>query len=429
MSSESIKPIRKYLKEKIVNNQEFVGKEKELNQVLDLLKKTVEHGESNSMLLIGPKGSGKTKLVNSVLKQLEILKNFKQDSIVVKLHGLIHTDDRLALKAITFQMNLDNAVDGKVFGSFAENLAFLLACLKTGDRHSSKSIIFILEEFDLFCTHHNQTLLYNLFDISQSAQAPICVLGITCRIDVIQLLEKRVKSRFSHRQMFLYSGPEEKSEISDIDFALNRIKWYLEIPNKAEIKISTIVRDQWNSHIQSLIVDKKFRNVIERLIDIDLNENMLRNILVKCIFALSDTQKLFTHQHFEKELNLMERDNVVQILQDLSVLELCLIVAMKHHNEIYDNSPMNFEMIYSRYVKFANKHATMQNVQRPVVMKAFEHIENLELISMINQNNSKLHKEYQFFKLLVTAQQVSDSISKSVGLPTEVIQWSNSSLL
>jgi len=120
---------------------------------------------------------------------------------------------------------------------------------------------------------------------------------------------------------------------------------------------------------------------------------------------------------------------MVQILQDLSVLELCLIVAMKHHCDIYDNNPMNFEMIYTRYVKFANKHSSMQNVQRPVVMKAFEHIQNLELISMAHQGSSKLQKEYQFFKLLVTSQQISEAISKAPGLPTEVVQWSNSSLV
>lgn len=101
------------------------------------------------------------------------------DCILVKLHGLLHTDDRLALSGITMQMKLENVVDGKVFGSFAENLAFLLNCLKTGDRKTSKSVIFILEEFDLFCAHHNQTLLYNLFDVSQSAQTPICVIGKT----------------------------------------------------------------------------------------------------------------------------------------------------------------------------------------------------------------------------------------------------------
>lgn len=73
----------------------------------------------------------------------------------------------------------------------------------------------MLEEFDLFCTHHNQTLLYNLFDVSQSAQAPICVVGVTCRIDVVQLLEKRVKSRFSHRQMFLHPD-STKTYLGDI---------------------------------------------------------------------------------------------------------------------------------------------------------------------------------------------------------------------
>lgn len=104
-------------------------------------------------------------------------KNFYDNGILVKLHGLIHTDDCLALRSITSQMKLDNAVDGKVFGSFAENLAYLLACLRAGEKHLSKSVIFILDEFDLFCAHHNQTLLYNLFDISQSAQTPICVLG------------------------------------------------------------------------------------------------------------------------------------------------------------------------------------------------------------------------------------------------------------
>jgi len=46
----------------------------------------------------------------------------------------------------------------------------------------SKSVVFVLDEFDLFAQHHNQTLLYNLFDVAQSAQAPICVIGLTTRL-------------------------------------------------------------------------------------------------------------------------------------------------------------------------------------------------------------------------------------------------------
>jgi origin recognition complex subunit 4 len=45
-----------------------------------------------------------------------------------------------------------------------------------------------------------QTLLYNLFDIAQSRAAPIIVIGLTTELDVVESLEKRVKSRFNHRQ-------------------------------------------------------------------------------------------------------------------------------------------------------------------------------------------------------------------------------------
>jgi origin recognition complex subunit 4 len=68
---------------------------------------------------------------------------------------------------------------------------------------TSKSVVFIIDEFDLFVTHARQTLLYNLFDIAQSKKAPIAVLGVTTRIDVVESLEKRVKSRFSHRYVYL----------------------------------------------------------------------------------------------------------------------------------------------------------------------------------------------------------------------------------
>lgn len=54
--------------------------------------------------------------------------------------------------------------------------------MSIGDRTSSCPVIFILDEFDLFAHHKNQTLLYNLFDISQSAQTPIAVIGLTCRL-------------------------------------------------------------------------------------------------------------------------------------------------------------------------------------------------------------------------------------------------------
>ena len=49
----------------------------------------------------------------------------------------------------------------------------------------------------------NQTLLYNLFDMAQARSAPMLVVGVSSKIDVVESMEKRVKSRFSHRTVHL----------------------------------------------------------------------------------------------------------------------------------------------------------------------------------------------------------------------------------
>lgn len=221
------------------------------------------------------------------MNKLQGLKDFSKNAVLVRLHGLIHTDDRLALKGITSQMNLENVVDGKVFGSFAENLAFLLACLKSGEKGVSKSVIFVLDEFDLFCFHHNQTLLYNLFDVSQSAQAPICVLGITCRLDVIELLEKRVKSRFSHRQYFLFPGSSEN--VSLLNQRINHIKTLLLLSDSSckQQKVKAASQKNWNKSVESLVCNKKFKQLMQNLLEIDMTDQTIKNVMVSGCFIVN----------------------------------------------------------------------------------------------------------------------------------------------
>lgn len=52
----------------------------------------------------------------------------------------------------------------------------------------------------------------------------------------------------------------------------------------------------------------------------------------------------------------------------------------------------------------------------------------MELIATTSTAVSRLQKEYQLHKLLVTPQQIARAIKKSPGLPTEVVQWASSSL-
>ena len=188
-----------------------------------LLTSTITASESNSLLLLGSRGAGKSLLINTALSNLTT--SHASDFHVVRLNGFVQTDDRLALREIWRQLGRERQDIGEVDedetagvgGSYADTMASLLSLLShpdefeeaaemggdavdvDGPTKTSKAVIIILDEFDLFTLHPRQTLLYNLFDIAQSKKAPIAVIGCSTRMDVVDCLEKRVKSRFSHR--------------------------------------------------------------------------------------------------------------------------------------------------------------------------------------------------------------------------------------
>ncbi|ROT77658.1 putative origin recognition complex subunit 4 [Penaeus vannamei] len=234
----------------------------------ELMTRTLKLGESNSALILAARGVGK---------------NFGE-GVVVRLSGLLQTDDRLALKEITCQLRLENATANKVFGSFAENLAFLLESLRSGSKETSKPVIFLLDEFDLFCHHHNQTLLYNLFDVAQSAQAPICVIGLTCRLDVIELLEKR-SSHDSHTDKFTFSL---RKSLSHNDL----------------MKADDVLR------------------VTKRLYDTTHDIRALKTLLLLCVSQLNADRPKLTPDMFTAAQPIMRAEAKTNMLQGLSILQL-----------------------------------------------------------------------------------------------------------
>ncbi|XP_053926335.1 origin recognition complex subunit 4 isoform X4 [Cuculus canorus] len=387
--------------------------------LLELLKRTIIHGESNSALLIGPRGSGKTVLLNHALNELRGMKQVRGNLLEVHLNGLLQTNDKVALKEITRQLQLENVVGDKVFGSFAENLAFLLEALKKGDRTSSCPVLFVLDEFDLFVHHKNQTLLYNLFDVSQSAQTPVTVIGLTCRHDTLELLEKRVKSRFSHRQIYLMNSFDFKQYIK-------MFKAQLSLP--AEFPDETFAQ-KWNSNVQHLSEDKTVQDVLQGLFHYTKDLRLLQLLLMFAVSNVTVRHPLVTASDIQEASKQYRMDSKANIVHGLSVLEICLIIAMKHLNEVYEGEPFNFQMVYNEFQKFIQRKAhCMYNFEKPVVMKAFEHLIQLELVKPIERPSVRAQKEYLLMKLLLNSNQIMDALQLYPNCPTDVKQWAESSL-
>ncbi|XP_031630438.1 origin recognition complex subunit 4 [Contarinia nasturtii] len=452
----------KFLKHRLKSDRTtFIGNESEYRHINDLITRTSECGESNSALIIGTAGSGKSTMIMSILSKLLTKDSFRANTMVVNLNGYIHIDDAAALKSITKQMKLETAVNGKVFTTFADNLAFLLDCLKSGDRSSSKSVIFILEEFDLFCAHGNQTLIYNLFDVAQSAQAPICVIGLTRRQDVIELLEKRVKSRFSHRQIFLFN------EICDVDEKIEAFLDLLKLPDfkkfdnteyrttKKYSKQSEImllrhdfdVNDyanqfkkdfitKWNKEINGLRTKKEVATDLEALFDHNATLAVQKTLLFRILSSIDDlndekctttTSKMVTLLHRIIVDDYLNNNSKVHIMRDLSILELSLMIAIKHHNDIYDGDPFNFEIILTRLHKFQSSGDFITGpTDRAVVLKAFDVLRYLGLIVPFG-NSSKELKEFQMHRVQISNANIDKAVANYKHLPTRIMQWASSS--
>ncbi|KAJ8447625.1 hypothetical protein Cgig2_031679 [Carnegiea gigantea] len=173
-----------------------------------IISSSITESCNNSVLLLGPRGCGKTQVLELVLKDL--FAEYPDMISLIKLNGLLHSDDNCALKEIARQLCMEHQLLFSKAASFDDNSQFIISMLREcGLAH--KTIVFVLDEFDLFA-QGKQRLLYSLLDAMQSVTSQAVVIGISCRLDADQLLEKRVRSRFSHRKLLFCPPSKEDLE-------------------------------------------------------------------------------------------------------------------------------------------------------------------------------------------------------------------------
>ena len=207
----------------------------------------MELGHNNSLLIMGPRGSGKSLAVERAVATMSAKYNNNASNEepvigVVRLTGWAHNEERVAFKEMARQLCDCFRLTFSKSASFGDNIDFLRTLL-TSLARAQKVIIFILDEFDLFAKRVKQTLLYNLLDSLQSSGVQAAVVGLTVRQDAVELLEKRVKSRFSHRQvdvvpptMAIISTSDNNNNSSTGDGALDIFKSMMTLPPNSRIK-------------------------------------------------------------------------------------------------------------------------------------------------------------------------------------------------
>ncbi|KAI0401018.1 origin recognition complex subunit 4 C-terminus-domain-containing protein [Xylaria palmicola] len=334
------------------------GQMEAYDKAYQLVEQTVLAGEGNSMMIIGGRGCGKTTMVEEILSNLR--DEHSEDFHVVRLNGFIHTDDKLALKEIWHQLGREMEIEDDLINktnNYADTMASLLALLShpeeiTGaeDGVTSKSVVFIIDEFELFATHARQTLLYNLFDIAQARKAPIAVLGLTTRIDVVESLEKRVKSRFSHRYVYL-SLPKSLPAYWDIckqglivdkeDFEAEGLDTSLQGLDE--------FHDYWSKKIGALRQTPVFEDHLEYQYYTTKSVSAFLTSYIQPLSGLSISSLGLTVPSPSEAITIEPQEPKLQLLAALSDLELALIISAARLDIVAHTDTVNFAMAYDEY--------------------------------------------------------------------------------
>lgn len=223
--------------------------------------------------------------------------------------------------------------------------------LGTGEGVTSQSIIFIIDEFDMFAAHPRQTLLYNLFDVAQSRKAPIAVLGCTTRLSVVEMLEKRVKSRFSHRYVYL-TLPKSLPAY----WQVCRQGLVVERKDAENEGIDTSLegygefQKYWNSKVDELYKQRPFQELLQYHYYTTKSAAAFFNEWILPLTTLSSSNMDLDVPSIAPEVtSLTAPDSRMHLLSTLSDLDLGLLIAAARLDIVAHTDTVNFAMAYDEY--------------------------------------------------------------------------------
>ncbi|KAL3678056.1 hypothetical protein R1sor_021012 [Riccia sorocarpa] len=372
-------------------------------QLHDLLTHTIVNAYNNSALLLGPRGCGKSLVLERVLADLQ--STYPGRFSTVRLCGLLHADETCALKEIAKQLCMENDLSYSKAASFSENLQFFTAMLKECAL-SDKALVFILEEFDLFAQRPKQCLLYNLLDAMQSTTSQIAVVGVSARLDADQLLEKRVRSRFSHRK-FLFLPPS-------VQDAIRLLHDVLTLPTDSSFQHKQYAL-AFNLHTKKLLEKETLKNLISKFMEVDLSPQSVLDLGFRALCGINRDTGLLTEANFKKACLLQRPKPKLETLKGLSVLELYLLVVM-NRLEGQNRDVYNFNTIFYEYERLCGLHTTCDRYSR----QAFEHLLERELIDYAERFTTI---EYTPVKMLISSQELKDGLNANSLCPTILHQW------
>ncbi|KAF5319018.1 hypothetical protein D9611_012651 [Ephemerocybe angulata] len=427
-------------------------------QLKDLLEGTVFRNEGNSCLLLGPRGSGKTRIFERCLSELS-QSDSNPKPIVIRLSGWVQSSDRLALRQIAIQLaeqtgnsylsqfndengdepshqpqnNDDNPfLDDDAAGTSNEaislppssHLPALIALLPTLKRPT----IVMVDAFDLFALHPRQALLYCLLDTVQACQSSngnkgLAVIGLTSRVDVVQLLEKRVKSRFSGRIVRVSNVSREEGWIQIMRKCLLPPSDTPSITDEEDEDAGEDWSSLWAAGVEKFLSDPSTDKIVRETYAIVREVRLLVRLLTPVIARLSPSQPYPTAKLLQAAAVAQRVRTPHTDLHTLPYPALCLLIA-GYQSGVKGHPVFTFEMLLEAFLSQVRAssaapillHGTsigMVKCSRNVMLSAFESLIASRIFVATAAPSITTPKEYVKYRSVIEREDLKRGIEKT----------------
>ncbi|KAF7344489.1 AAA domain-containing protein [Mycena sanguinolenta] len=391
-----------------------------LKQLSDLLQGTVVRGEGNSCLLLGPRGSGKTRIADQCIRSLP------QQPIVLRLCGWSQQSDRLAMREIAYQLSQQT---GKSFLAAADDDG--VAGTEDADEEPNPfletpnpvsmtlpSSTHLPALISLLPSLSRPTIiLLDAFDLCQAkpGNKGITVIGMTTRVDTVNLLEKRVKSRFSGRT--IRTGPPAQSR--DWIALTGRILCS-KIPNHEELEGVAEWRQQWDAGVESFLQDETTTSILKETFSVTKDVRVLARLLTSVVVQLTPSSPFPVSGQLKSAADVQRARPRFPMLHALPYPSICILIACVHA-EAAGHPTFTFEMLRERVrdqirisssapVEINGSSIGMPKCSRVVLMSAFESLVSARILAPTVAPSASVAKGFVRFRSVVSREDVKKAV-------------------
>ncbi|CAI2364475.1 unnamed protein product [Moneuplotes crassus] len=352
----------KQLIEKLSNfTSMYVGTKffyEQYDTVMEMLNRFI-YNENQSMILMSRSNTVLHQFISKIRNDLN--KKLKDEAVkcdvrTIRINSILTTKETAILNHFAECLGMDNCDKQTLAQEMRERMeAFFKDC-------PGIAVLFILENVEYYVENSKQSLLYKILDMLQYTKIKFAFIATSQRVDIIDSFEKRIKSRFSHRQILFYS--EDLKTFKDcIDDTIKSIGGHSET-NRQE--------KQFIDQLYKFIKDPEYgcMEIFQKLFDKGKDYEFLCRTLKIALSHLNSTYKsepdmISTFEEnggelFKKSLdyveNLSTSNDFKTILSKMPEAYLVVLISAKNSFQNCMQEFFTFTLAYNEYKLFLKRN-------------------------------------------------------------------------